>query len=62
MATLGWKPIETAPKDGTRIIVWRPSAPDLRRVSGDYWEKGTWWYSRRDEQPSHWMLAQDMEP
>ena len=33
-----WKPIDTAPKDETRIIVYRPGAEEV--VGVDYWKAG----------------------
>lgn len=54
-----WKPIETAPMDGTRILVWRPfEDKDWPAHHGiDRWSETfrSWWNSRRDQQPTHWM-------
>lgn len=57
----GWQPIETAPKDGTDIIVYRPhfDGDYIPKVGTDYWmTKGvlepTWAKSRKDCQPTHW--------
>lgn len=52
-----WRPIETAPKDGTAILVWRAHEPgrELRRMGIDMWVGGCWWNSRRDMQPTHWQ-------
>jgi hypothetical protein len=51
-----WLPIESAPKDGTRIIVFRPTAKLGCVVSEDYWVEGMacWWRSFTKEQPTHW--------
>ena len=44
----GWQPIETAPKDGTRILTWQPtwaSAPEaINRWDGTKWieDNGSW--------------------
>ncbi len=65
-----WKPIETAPKDGTKIDLWYPHG--IGRVIDSYWHSIQAW--GRDEQipadegdpteiafvtlgcePTHWM-------
>ncbi len=60
----GWRPIETAPKDGTRVLVWRPreSGDHIAHAGVDHWRddnagggSGSWYRSRRYQQPTHWM-------
>lgn len=66
-----WQPIDTAPRDGTRILIWRPS---IGRIDGraeegwwetqkyhnrprPYWES-TGWHGigfKRNWPPTHWM-------
>jgi len=61
--TQEWQHISTAPKDGTPILVFRPTADDdcIRRVGMDYWmTRGTyykecWAHSNAPDQPTHWM-------
>jgi len=59
-----WQPIETAPKDGTHIIAFRPSDP--AHIEGMYWAdyedgSGSWHWSYDGDspvegaQPTHWM-------
>lgn len=36
-----WQPIETAPKDGTEIVVWGTFGPVAARWNGREW-RGTW--------------------
>ena len=61
LRVLAWQDISTAPKDGTRIIVYRPKADPnyIPHVGADYWDKtyfgGAWMKSREDTQPTHWM-------
>lgn len=52
-----WRPIKTAPKDGTRILVWRKNEEGYShlRCGIDMWRRNNWMRSRRDMQPTHWM-------
>ena len=65
-----WKPIESAPKDGTKVLVYRPIFVDryITEIGIDWWDKwdgapeGCWMKSRVDVQPTHWMpLPKPME-
>lgn len=53
----GWKPIETAPKDGTWIILYHVGL----KLGVWYWDGGVWnddsmiWSERDGCGPSHWM-------
>ncbi len=46
----GWQPIETAPRDGTRVLIYQPNAP-RQNVMEAYWampyedapEEQCWW-------------------
>lgn len=55
-----WMPIETAPKDGTRIIIWRDHRVCLARwrtLDGDngYWDEWSVPMKRLTVPPTHWM-------
>lgn len=52
-----WHDIDTAPKDGTTILVWRPRESDdyPAHVGIDFWQQNAWWRSRRHQTPTHWM-------
>jgi len=55
-----WQPIETAPKDGRRILVYRPGKHKYSTVDIDFWQVNRaplncWWHSPSDGQPTHWM-------
>lgn len=58
-----WQPIETAPKDGTAILIWQPDkkkglSQDDNRYAIGYWRvaEGGWGNRNSAEvNPSHWM-------
>ena len=61
-----WQPIETAPKDGTLVLVWDEdtggafAAQFLVEVTG-WGNPGEWmdWHGMRLLQPTHWMPLPD---
>ena len=52
-----WRPIETAPKDGTRILVFRKKETGYENqiIGIDYWNSPGWMKSRLRMPPTHWM-------
>ncbi len=60
-----WRPISTAPRDGTDIIVYRPKFDGdyIPQVGTDFWMTKamipTWGRSRGDCPPTHWMPFPD---
>ena len=53
----GWQPIETAPDDGRRIIVYDPRVREAHRVEirgadGGFWR---WNAASGGTNPTHWM-------
>ena len=56
LAEREWKPIETAPKDGTQILTFAVQSLEPMLVSS--WYRGTW----RDDgfDPSHWVTLPDI--
>ena len=57
----GWRDIASAPKDGTMIIAYRPTADNkcILKVGPDYWgmfgSRGSWGRSNAAHQPTHWQ-------
>ena len=52
-----WRPIETAPADGTRVLVFAPPSGNeypamVQRV--DMWRSGGWWQMRPAQPYTHW--------
>jgi hypothetical protein len=59
-AVSGWQPIETAPKDGSRLWLYWPTRNETDRQSVGWWHEsvhGCWWMDPADtesEGPTHW--------
>ena len=62
----GWQPIESAPKDGTRILVWLKPLSQHEKINTDaqhswvdkaHWTKfnGGGWVHYQLGTPTHWM-------
>lgn len=50
-----WRPIETAPKDGSDILVFHPESREQFVV---FWQERRWYFSPNGalkDDPSHWM-------
>jgi hypothetical protein len=62
----GWRPIETAPRDGTEVYLWSPDAGDGGEAFTGYWQDcedypggGAWWSRPTDpfnidSDPTRW--------
>lgn len=57
-----WQPIETAPKDGTRIDIWDPSHGG-QRIADAYWyggqKRGGWHAPNQDYDGMDGLYAKD---
>jgi hypothetical protein len=66
----GWRPIETAPKDGTRILVWREAVvPGAPYCDVTAWPKnwtGLWptayMHYADGHEPTHWQPLPPLPP
>ena len=54
-ANMTWQPIETAPKDGTEILLWEPKGEGI--CIGCYYPTTGWnnGYDKLLHTPTHWM-------
>ena len=52
-----WQPIETAPKDGTWVLIWIDwiGNPRSSAFENGTWQNLPWVSSVKDYNPSHWM-------
>lgn len=58
---MGWQPVETAPRDGTRVLLFGPFDGDAPALYVGWWDddEDCWRASRFDLlawlDPTHWM-------
>lgn len=57
-----WQLIETAPKDGTKILTFCPGNPRAEwpvnrkdRIAVNEWRGTTWYRTSSEAPPTHWM-------
>lgn len=71
---MNWQPIETAPRDGTRVLLYRPEASLWWQVMGGrfdgdkyakkprpFWASDNWSLTKTEQRscdPTHWMPLQ----
>jgi len=51
LSLLEWRPIETAPRDGTAVLIWEAQV-DCASVA--WWELRCWWSADGERHPTHW--------
>lgn len=63
MTKNNWQPIETAPRDGTRILAWIPCDDEKHEImwmdvsinGWDRWHYAGGWIPAFCQQPTHWQ-------
>jgi len=54
-----WQPIETAPKDGTEVLIFVSSFMHPAFIVSAFWDDGLWWdihdHGYNPDYVNHWM-------
>jgi hypothetical protein len=52
----GWQPIETAPKDGTRVLTYAPKRTwATQHIAINHFKQGVWQHCNSECPPTHWQ-------
>ena len=65
MGVMQWQPIETAPKDGTEVLLYQPRGafkPWKGRIRDWAVNIGYWHQPGNPEHPGYWMGNRQMRP